>query len=155
MILRWPILPRESRLFVKTGMAALLIAFTWGGWMSVLEATGGNAGALLPVEHAHLAFVGWLVNTVIGFALWLLPLNRQRFPQTQGRYLQWMPWTIYAGLNGGLVMRIVSEPLVTQNAIARVALVASAILQVGAIAVFAVLAWSRTRPPARPAAGVR
>ena len=123
--------------------------------MSVLEATGGNAGALLPVEHAHLAFVGWLVNTVIGFALWLLPLNRRRYAATQGRYLPWMPWAIYAGLNGGLIMRIVSEPLVAQSAAARVALIASAILQVAAIAVFGILAWSRTRPPARPAAGVR
>lgn len=148
-------MPRESRIFIKTGVAALLIAFLWGGWMSVVEASGGNAGALFPIEHAHLAFVGWLVNTVIGFALWLLPLNRQRYPKTQGRYAAWMPLSIYMLLNGGLLMRIVSEPLVADSAIARAGLDASAVSQCAAICIFVALAWSRTKAPARPAAGVR
>lgn len=133
----------------------MLLTFVWGAAMSILEATGGNAGALLPVEHAHLAFVGWLVNTVVGFALWMLPLNRSRYPQMRGRYAPWMPFAIYALLNGGLLARIVSEPLAQASALARVILAASAFAQVAAIAIFLMLVWSRTIAPARPAQGVR
>ncbi len=148
-------MPRESRLFVKTGVAALILAFAWGAAMALREARGGSAGDLWPVEHAHLAFVGWLVNFVIGFALWLLPLNRERYPQTQGRYLAWMPLAIYLLLNVGLVARIVSEPFAYQSEIARIVLGVSGIAQLAAILLFAALAWSRTRAPARPAPGVR
>ncbi len=148
-------MPRESRLFIKTGIAALILAFAWGAGMALVEARGGNAAGLWPVEHAHLAFVGWLVNTVIGFALWLLPLNRQRYPQTQGRYRSWMPLAIYLLLNLGLVARIVSEPFAYQSQLARIVLGISGIAQLGSVLVFAALAWSRTRPPARPAPGVR
>ena len=123
--------------------------------MSFVEAAGGNPEALFPIEHAHLAFVGWIVNTVIGFALWLLPLNRERYAQTKGRYLPWMPWTIYALLNGGLVMRILSEPFVPQSMVARIMLDISAVFQLAAIAVFGILVWTRTRPPSHPAPGVR
>ncbi len=133
----------------------MILSFIWGGWMSLVEARGGNPAVLWPIEHAHLAFVGWLVNTVIGFALWLLPLNRAQYPQTQGRFFTWMPGAIYVLLNGGLLARIFSEPFSNASAIARVALAASAFAQVGAVLIFAVLAWSRTRPPARPASGVR
>jgi len=54
--------------------------------------------------------VGWLVNTVIGIALWMLPLNRARFPRTQGRYPRRMVAACFTLLNGGLVLRLVGEP---------------------------------------------
>lgn len=140
---------------MKTGIVALIVAMGWGSLMAIFESLGKDASALFPVEHAHLAFVGWLVNTVIGFALWFLPLDRTRFPKTQGRYDLWMPWTIYALLNIGLVMRLISEPLVASFMLARTALFVSAVMQFAAALIFVALAWSRVRPPSRPAAGVR
>ncbi|HVA34425.1 MAG TPA: hypothetical protein VNG31_09770 [Candidatus Baltobacteraceae bacterium] len=148
-------MPIESRLFVKTALVALVVAFSWGAWMALEEAFGRSVNPIWAIEHAHVAFVGWLVNMVIGFALWLLPLNRERFPDTQGRYFRWMPLTIYLLLNGGLIARIFSEPAVAVSAVARLALGASAVAQVGAILLFVALAWLRTRPPSRPAKGVR
>jgi len=65
-----------------------------------------------------------------------------------------MPLAIYVLLNGGLIARIVSEPNAT-SMIARAILGASAVSQVLAILLFASLAWLRTRPPSRPAPGVR
>jgi hypothetical protein len=138
-------MPIESRLFVKTGLVALVIAFVWGAWMALEESQGRAVDPIWAIEHAHVAFVGWLVNMVMGFAIWLLPLNRARFPATQGRYDRWMPWTIYVLLNAGLVARVLSEPQVAASPVARVVLAASAVAQVLAVLVFVALAWQRTR----------
>lgn len=148
-------MPLESRLFVKTSVIALVLTFAWGAVMAVEESMGHPVTPIWAVEHAHLAFVGWLVNLVVGIALWMLPLARATYPQTQGRYPRALPYVAYVCLNVGLVMRIVSEPYVAQSATAAVALGTSAVLQVSAIALFAAVAWVRTRPPSRPAAGVR
>lgn len=148
-------MPIESRLFVKTALVALVVAFVWGAWIALGESLGRPADPVWAIEHAHVAFVGWLVNMVIGFAIWLLPLDRKSFPETQGRYVRWMPLTIYVLLNGGLVARVLSEPSAPFSAVARAFLGISALAQLGAILLFAVLAWARTRPPSRPAPGVR
>lgn len=148
-------MPIESRLFVKTSLVALALAFVWGAVMAVREALGYGVDPIWAVEHAHLAFVGWLVNVVVGIALWFLPLDRERFPATAGRYPPGLPFVVWALLNGGLVLRIVSEPLLATGAWARVALVVASVAQVAAIALFAYVAWARVRAPARPAPGVR
>lgn len=148
-------MPLESRLFVKTALVALVAAFVWGAWMALVESLRRPVDPIRAIEHAHLAFVGWLVNMVIGFALWLLPLNRDRFPKTQGRYAPWMPITIYLLLNGGLIARILSEPAAAGSSVARAVLGISALAQVGAILLFVALAWLRTRAPSHPAPGVR
>jgi hypothetical protein len=148
-------MPIESRLFVKSSLVALALAFGWGAAMAIGEALGHPADPVWAIEHAHLAFVGWLVNVVVGIALWFLPLDRERFPETAGRYPQGAPFVVYALLNGGLVLRIASEPLLASGMWARVALVVASVAQVAAIVLFAWIAWSRVRAPARPAPGVR
>lgn len=148
-------MPLESRLFVKTSLVALVAAFVWGGAMAVGEALGWAVAPVWGIEHAHLAFVGWLVNIVIGIALWFLPLDRERYPKTAGRYPPRAPYVVYGLLNGGLVLRIAGEPLLASGPAARVALVAGSAAQIAAIAMFAAIAWHRVRAPARPAPGVR
>jgi len=148
-------MPLESRVFVKTALVALIAAFAWGAWMALGESAGRPVDPIWAIEHAHLAFVGWLVNMVMGFALWLLPLDRARFPHTHGRYQRWMPWTIYGLLNAGLIARIFSEPASAGSGVARAILGASAVAQLGAVLLFVVLAWMRTRAPSHPAPGVR
>jgi len=147
--------PFESRLFVKTSLIALVFAFVAGAYMAIAEALGHPVARIWAVEHAHLAFVGWLVNVVMGIALWMLPLARERYPHTSGRYPAGAPIAIYALLNGGLVVRILSEPFLETGALARGALFVSALAQVAAVALFAYVAWHRVRAPARPAPGVR
>lgn len=148
-------MPYESRLFVKTGLIALVATFVWGAVMALDESFARSIDPVWAIEHAHLAFVGWIVNTIVGFAIWLLPLDRERFSDTQGRYYRWMPLTIYFFLNVGLIARIVSEPAAAQSQLARIVLGVSAVLQLCAILMFVTLAWLRTRPPSRPAPGVR
>ncbi len=147
-------MPFESRLFVKTSLVALVLTFVAGAAMALAESLGVPVPRIWAVEHAHLAFVGWLVNIVIGIALWMLPLARDRFPQTAGRYPAGAPVLVYALLNGGLALRILAEPLLSAGPVVRAALSVSALAQVVAILLFVAIAWQRVRLPARPAPGV-
>ena len=60
--------------------------------------------------------------------------------------IQW-----YALLNGGLAMRIVSEPLLWTVSVTRVTLCMSAAAQLAAIVLFAFIAWYHVRAPSRTA----
>lgn len=73
---------------MKTGIIYLGFTFLLEAVLLLLEPVGRPAPFVIGIEHRHMGFVGWLVNTVIGIALWLLPLNRKAFPATQGRYPQ-------------------------------------------------------------------
>jgi nitric oxide reductase large subunit len=148
-------MPFESRLFVKTSLVALTLAFAAGAALAVAESLGIVVNPIWSIEHAHLAFVGWLVNLVIGIALWMLPLARDRYPETAGRYPKRGPLIVYVLLNGGLVLRIGSEPMLRFGLLPHVALWVSAVAQFAGIATFALIAWHRVRAPSRPAPGVR
>ncbi len=148
-------MPFESRLFVKTSLVALLLAFAVGAALAVAESLGIAVSPIWAVEHAHLAFVGWLVNVVVGIALWMLPLARDRYPETAGRYPKRGPLLVYGLLNGGLVLRIAFEPMLGAGLVPRVAVCISAVAQLAAILAFALIAWQRVRAPSRPAPGVR
>ncbi len=145
-------MPYVSRLFIKTGIAYLVLTFVAGAVLLWLEAIGRPAPFIVEVEHGHAGFVGWLVNTVIGVAYWLLPANRGRFPQTQGRYPETLARVSFYALNAGLLMRLFGEPFFTapKTLVAGV-LQVSAVLQVAGVASFAWIAWQRVfAPPLRP-----
>ncbi len=148
-------MPLESRLFVKTSLVALVLVFAAGAVIALAEVLGVPVAPIWAVEHAHLAFVGWFVNLVIGIALWMLPLARERFPETAGRYPRHAPFIVYALLNGGLVLRIIAEPFLSVGTLLRAALCISAVTQLLAILLFSAIAWQRVRLPPRPAPGVR
>ncbi len=146
-------MPFVARLFLKTGIIYLALTFLAGAVLLSLEAVGRPVPFIIGIEHGHMGFVGWLVNTVIGVALWLLPLNRKAFPETQGRYPEFAARAAYSSLNVGLILRIVVEPLfVAQQApIESGLLISSAILQLAGIAIVAWIAWNRVfAPPLRP-----
>jgi len=87
----------------------------------------------------------------------MLPLNRERFPATHGRYPSALVYASFALLNGGLILRLLAEPwfqLGGRPPVAAVALALAAIAQPVAIALFVYIAWLRVRAPSRPAAGV-
>jgi hypothetical protein len=150
-------MPFESRLFVKTSLAGLALTFLLGAVILTCQSLGSPLPAIVSVEHAHLGFVGWLVNLVIGIALWFLPLNREAFPETQGRYPRRVPETIFALLNGGLAIRLVGEPLALtgEAPLLRPLVIVSAFAQFAAIVLFGYIAWQRVRRPPNPAPGVR
>jgi hypothetical protein len=143
------IVPYVSRLFIKTGIAYLIVTFIAGAVLLWLEAIDHPAPFVAEIEHGHAGFVGWLVNTVIGVAYWLLPVNRGRFPATQGRYPEALARASFYALNIGLLLRLLGEPLlVMHRREIAVALEASAVLQVGGVAAFGWIAWQRVMAPA-------
>lgn len=146
-------MPRASRFFLRTGVVYLVITFVAGAVLLVLEAIGYPVPPVIWTEHGHAGFVGWLVNTVIGVALWLLPLNRQRFPESQGRYPERLALAAFYLLNVGLVMRLLCEPWFAfgHSVTASVLLAIAAVLQVGGIVIVAWILWQRIfAPPLRP-----
>ncbi len=151
-------MPSESRWFVKVGLLYLIATFVAGSVRLIGEALGHPAPYIFGVEHAHLGTVGWLVNIVIGIALWLLPLNRQRFPSTQGRYPPGAILACFALLNGGLLARVVAEPwhvLGGQRIAAAMLLLVASLAQSIAIVLFVAIAWQRARAPNQAASGIR
>lgn len=150
-------MPQETRLFVKTSLLYLVATFLAGAAIAIYEAAGVPIRPVWMTIHTHIGVVGWLVNLVIGIALWMLPLNRERFPQTAGRYPAAAPMLCYLLLNVGLLDRIVAEALWSYfgGTPAAIAFGASGVLQVAGIIVFVAVAWRRVRAPARPAPGVR
>jgi hypothetical protein len=150
-------MPFEVRLFIKTGIVYMLLTFFAGAILLAAEGLGHPAPFVIGVEHGHAGFVGWLVNVVMGVALWMFPLARETFPETAGRYPPRAAFACWGCLNVGLAMRLLIEPwyqLGGQSAVAGAALVASAALQALGVAIFAAIVWHRIRPPSRPAPGV-
>lgn len=152
-------MPLETRRFAKTALAFLLLTFLAGTVLTIARGAGANVPAIVGVEHAHLGLVGFLVNIVIGIALWVLPLDRERFPATQGRYPLAAPTVCWWLLNGGLVVRVLAEPahqLLDPSSLALTALVdAAALAQLAAALIFASIAWHRIRPAAMEKFGTR
>jgi hypothetical protein len=150
-------MPLESRLFVKTSLLYLLATFVMGTVVAILTVSGRPQPPFVASLHAHLGFVGWLVNVVMGIALWFLPLARERFPQTQGRYPPTGPYIVYVLLNGGLLARIAGEAWwsTTASPVGGGLFALSGVLQTLAVIVFAAIAWQRVRAPSHPAPGVR
>lgn len=142
-------MPFAARLFVKTGIAYLVVTFVAGAVLLIMEAVGHPPPFMISVEHGHAGFVGWLVNTIIGVALWLLPLNRERFSQAQGRYPGGAVRVAYFALNLGLIARLLCEPwfAATNAAAAGILLVLSALAQLLGIATVAWVLWQRVFPP--------
>lgn len=143
-------MPVETRLFVKASLLWLCAAFVLGAAMLIAKATGHIWMPSLSIVHAHMAFVGWLVNLVVGIALWLLPVNRDAFPDNRGRYpIHAVRWC-FALLNAGLALRLIAEPMLDRYGAAPLqstAVIVSAVAQVAAIVVFAAIAWRRVRLP--------
>jgi hypothetical protein len=81
--------------------------------------------------------------------LWLLPLNRQRFPDAQGRYPEVATRVAYFSLNLGLAARLVCEPWfdATNASAAAALLVLSALAQLLGIVTVAWVLWQRVFPP--------
>jgi hypothetical protein len=151
-------MPLESRRFAKAALIFLLLTFLAGAAFTVARGAGVAVPAIFAVEHGHAGFVGFLVNIVIGVALWMLPLNRDRYPNTQGRYPQWAPTLCFWLLNGGLAVRLVAEPLdvlAMHSSLLAMIVNLAAIVQVAAVVIFVAIAWQRVRGPTRPAPGVR
>jgi hypothetical protein len=136
----------QSRFFIRTALLWLLAAGLVGGALLVNQglALGGWVGVLQPTFY-HLLMVGWVTQLICGVALWMFPVLSREQPRGPA----WMGWATYAGLNLGLLLRVLAEPLHTlaPSPWTGALLVISAALQVAAIWIFVLAIWPRVKAP--------
>lgn|SRR5574341_513917 len=137
-------MPPLTRWFIRSALVYFVLALLVGVALmaqSVVELPSIIA-ALGPV-YFHLLMVGWVTQLIIGVAYWMFP----KFSTEQPRGSERLGWAIYALLNAGLILRVVSEPLLAvypQPALGW-ALAISAVLQWLAGMGFVVNTWRRVK----------
>ncbi|GIV95956.1 MAG: hypothetical protein KatS3mg057_0613 [Herpetosiphonaceae bacterium] len=137
-------MPTQSRWYIRTALIWLVLAFIVGGAILISRAQqwGSIGGALQPVFY-HLLMVGWTFQLICGVALWLFPVLGKERPRGDER----LTWAAYVGLNLGLLLRALFEPLLLlmPGALASWAVVLAALLQAIAVWLFVVAIWPRVR----------
>lgn len=138
-------MPRVSRWLVRSALMALLLGLATLAAIAARPVAGLPAWVVLLGPAAlHLLTVGWLTQMVFGVALWMFPRASAAAPRGSER-LGWLAWT---GLNVGLALRVVAEPLALTGQPLPGLLILSALLQFLAALAFVVNIWPRVR--ARP-----
>ena len=137
-------MPTLSRLWIKAGILHFMTAMLIG--------VAIRAGALAPLSldpvawtpvFYHLLMVGWITQIIMGVSWWMFPvLGRQR-----PRGPEWLGWVALFALNGGLILRILGEPVSATAPVMLVSvlLVVSGLLQVVGGGAYVLLIWPRVR----------
>lgn len=127
-------MPRVSAWFIRASLCHLVGGFTLGGLLLASKgvALGSGIWALRGV-HIEMLLMGWLVQLVMGVAIWIFPrFVLHRAPQRSAV----TAWLAFALLNGGVILVSLGGILV----------VAGRLVEVGAAASFAVHLWGRVSP---------
>jgi hypothetical protein len=93
--------------------------------------------------YFHLFLVGWVTQMIFGVIYWMFPIITRANPRGDER----LGWGCFVLLNGGLLLRVVGEPLVTtwpESGLGWMVAV-SAVMQWLAAVLFVVLAWPRVK----------
>ncbi len=98
---------------------------------------------LMTPAYFHLFLVGWVTQMIFGVIYWMFPIITRAQPRGNEK----LGWISYGLLNVGLLLRVVSEPLVGIHPQAGFGwlLVFSALLQWLAAVLFVWLAWPRVK----------
>lgn len=137
-------MPTLSRVLLRLGFAHLVAALA----LAALEAAG-RAGlgppalATLRPVWIHLLVVGWATQIIFGVAHWMFPRASRERPRGREAPLA----AACAGLNVGLVLRALAEPLAALRPAALWGdlLLAAGLLQWAALVVLAAGLWPRVR----------
>jgi hypothetical protein len=101
-------MPVLARLFVKAGLIHFVLALLAGASLqfSLLFDAPLSLMPLQPV-YVHLFVVGWITQMIMGVSFWMFPTLSREEPR--GR--EGMGWFVFLGLNTGLLLRAVGEPM--------------------------------------------
>ncbi|MCB0080549.1 MAG: hypothetical protein KDE47_06450 [Caldilineaceae bacterium] len=137
-------MPPVTRAFVRTGLLYLLAALlTALALVAQAPLHLPRWVAFLTPAYFHLFMVGWVTQLIIGVAYWMFPTLRKERP----RGSDLLAWSCYGLLNGGLLLRVVAEPIhaMQSNPLLGWLIVAAALLQwLGGVA-FVLNTWPRVR----------
>lgn len=128
-------MPRVSAWFVRASLCHLLFGFTVG---AVLLADKGLPFALAPGEglrgaHVEVLLIGWVVQLVMGVAVWIFPRFAVRRGPQRSAVTAWLAFVL---LNAGVVLVCVGGSLAAAGRLA----------EIGAAASFVAHLWGRVSP---------
>jgi hypothetical protein len=135
-----------TRWFIKTSFVYFILALLVGVMLGTVSIWNLPVSvATIYPSYLHLMVEGWITMLIIGVAIWMFPKFSQEKPHGDER----LGWACYALLNTGLLLRIISEPLLGQNgsiaAMWTAILIVAAFLQwLGGMA-FVLNAWGRVK----------
>ncbi|NLX10819.1 MAG: cbb3-type cytochrome c oxidase subunit I [Chloroflexi bacterium] len=132
-------MPRLSVWMVRTALLYLGVGFTIGGLLLFNKGVYIDAAIwrLRPV-HAEIALIGWTLQLALGVAFWILP----RLTRTERYGRTWLAWSGYGLLNAGVLLLAAAR---WNNGPAELTL-AGRVLELLAVAAFAVYLWPRVKP---------
>jgi hypothetical protein len=105
-------MPSLTRWYIKTALVFLALALFSGLMMAAqrLWHIPIPIGGSLPV-YIHLLVVGWVTEFIIGVVYWMFP----KYTREKPRGSESLGWVSYVLLNTGLLLRVISEPLIDLN----------------------------------------
>ena len=137
------------RRYLKTAVAFLLVGLATGVWLLVRrELLGLYPTPHLTSAHTHALLVGFVMQLILGVALWLFP----RPERGDARYDPRLAEAAYWLVSGGTAVRVAGElarGVAWSGAGAawlRWAIVAGGVAQAVGLAVYFHTMWSRIRP---------
>lgn len=133
-------MPPLTRWFLKAAIVYLILALFTGIFLALPETI--PIPGLFPV-YFHMLTFGWLTQLIFGIALWMFP----KYSIAKPRGHEWLGWATFILLNGGLMLRILFEPLHSSTAspLSSWMLVIAALLQWLAGLAFVANTWPRIR----------
>lgn len=132
-------MPKISRLFIKTGLIYFLASLILG---IAIEIDFAALPVLYPLFW-HMLMVGWITQIIFGVSMWMFP-GRTR---EEGFIPRRWCWLTYFFLNGGLLLRVAAEPMLTygNRSFWKYLVIVSALLQLSAGVTYLVEMWPRVQ----------
>ncbi len=127
---------------MKSGFISLALALLLEALLArPADTLPGLPNTALHLGAIHLLTVGWLLQLISGVAFWMFP----KHPTTPPRGDERLGWAGLSLLNGGLALRLIGEIWRLGMGGPSWPLVASALLQLLAVALLVTLLWPRIR----------
>ena len=136
-------MPPITRWFVRSALLWFLLALATGVLLAggVAAAVPGTGWIFPYPTYLHLLTVGWLTNLIFGVAFWMFP----RYTAERPRGSDALGWLAYAGLNAGLLLRLIGEPIRMSGDRTGALLLLSAGLQLLGAWAFVLNTWPRVK----------
>ena len=129
-------MPRVSAWFVRASLCHLVVGFVIGAVLLAGKGMpmGFNAwGGPLRSAHIELLLVGWMIQLVMGVAVWIFPRFVLRRAPRRSAVTAWLAFAL---LNSGVLLACLGGSL----------LAAGRMIEIGAAASFAFHLWGRVSP---------
>jgi heme/copper-type cytochrome/quinol oxidase subunit 1 len=133
------------RRYIKTAIAFLALGLAIGVWLIVKrELYGEYATPFETSAHTHALLVGFVMEMILGVALWLFPRPAKADVQYSPRLAEVAYWL----LTVGTLARVAGElaHAYVDGLALRWAIVVCGVAQAGGLLVFFYTMWTRIRP---------